>query len=213
MYNVGMTLKFGNFFNNAAKAFFIAAVAASLVFFGWRAATRGAYSRREARQCTMLAASAAATTADALANTEGLLWLVKESGEVVFIADHKKMPRNFMVTITIAPTVSGFTITSHAMSGWNSRTPKSATITASADGLGALCLASFDTAAEEIRYAELAAEESRSLHVEKMADGKNEHIFTFPNERACPVPFKALSAKTTLGGALEEPLYIIAPSH
>lgn len=213
MYNVSMTLKIGNFLNNIAKVFFIVAVIASLVFLGWRAATKRAYSEREEIQCVIFAASAAATAADALANTEGLLWLVKESGQAIFVADHKKMPRNFVVTLTMAPSASGFTVTSKAMSGWNSRAPKSIEITATADGLGGITIESLDALADNAKYAELAVKESRNLLIEKRADGKNEHIFTYPNERPCPVPFKARSAKTTLGGALKEPLYILAPQH
>ncbi len=194
-----MSVKNSSILEQTAKYLLFAAVIASFFFFGWRVATKRAYVEHEKAQCEALAVSASLTAAEALSENAALARLVKELGRAEFVTDHMKMPGNNTVSVTIAAAGGGFTVSSQAASGWNSRSPQSAefSLTLLTSGISYA-----NEADKKIAARLLAAREAAVRNGEA-----KKHIFTFPHERPCPVPFAAAAAKAA--GLSGEPVYIL----
>ena len=199
------------------KVLFAAAVIASLVFFCWRAANKGAYTEHETAQCEAFAVSAAAAAAEALSCDPELAALVRESGKAEFVADHKKMPDNCLISAVITSRGDDFVIETTAASGWNSRSPQKAdfSLTLTPNGIvygDAESEERAARAAELIDSPEMTGSGAENGFVQKIGDflrsilpvketeKRNEHIFTFPHERPCAAPFKVRSERRKYKG-------------
>ena len=180
-----------------AKYMIYAGVLASLVFIGWRIATKGEYERRELAQCEALAVSAAFAACGAL-DDPALAGYVRQNGATEFIIDHMKMPGHNVVSVTITPETEGFTVLARAETNWNSRSPQKYEFTAvKGDG--------------SVEYPKENAAAKAFLALNEYGDRATEKrlTFTFPHELNCPVPFDVIAIKAN--GLHETPLTVLRP--
>jgi len=111
------------------KILFIAAIAASFVFAGFRIVNRSEYIAHETKQCQLLALSAADMLAEKMLNDPAACArLAKDSATLV--TDHMKMKDNFNIELSVKSNDGIIEISSHVKSGWNSRSPQSTDSTA-----------------------------------------------------------------------------------
>lgn len=187
--------------SETAKYLFIAAVAASFVFIGWRIVTKRSYEAQERLQCRVLAASAALSAAEAV-QEPALAASVREEKISEFIIDHMKMPGNYVVKVTIHAEKDGsFKIDSAAATGWNTRSPQDAAFEMKTDGFGKTSFGG----AEEKKLAGVIAALRKD---KKTAFIKNKRlVFTYAFEKPCPAPFEASAAKSS--GFSEEPVVLL----
>ncbi len=145
---------------------------ASLFFIGYRIYTKPAYEAHEKEQARMLAVSALSLFAEKTAK-EPRIWTKFESNENELMIDHMRIRGNWVVKVYFINKGSHIEVLSSVISGWNSRSPRSAEVRAKIyndgrveyeDGEGSRFIA--------------AAIKSGSL----IALGKI-HIFRFPDEQ------------------------------
>lgn len=186
-----------NALETLVKYLIFAGVAASLVFIGWRIATKGEYERRELAQCEALAVSAAFSALDAL-DSPALAAHVRENGATEFIIDHMKMPGHNTVAVTITPEEDRFIVQARAGTSWDSRSPQQAEFSAVKSG-GAV-------------YQKENAMAKAFLMLNEYGDRETEKrlTFTFPDERKCPVPFDVIAIK--VNGLHKTPLTVLRPA-
>lgn len=146
-----------------------------------------------------MAASAALCAADAAAYDPAVALLVKELKSVEYISDHKKMPKNLNVRVSMSSDGKDIAIHSLVSSGWNSRSPQSAEFSAVLDESGKIICGPGENA-EDARIVTEARSKAK-------AEKSDEHLFTFPHERPCPAPFTAKSASVSCFG--EEKVWIL----
>lgn len=176
--------------NATAKYLFIAAVAASFVFFGWRVITKRSYEAQEKLQCEALAASSALSAAEAL-DFPALAETVQKEGRAEFIVDHMKMPGNYVVKVTLAAEKNNaFRITSEASTGWNSRSPQSSVFEIIKSG------AKWTYRSEKDRKFAETIKALKENDATAMLKGKR-LVFTYAFEKPCPAPFSAEAAKSS----------------
>lgn len=183
-----------NVLKKLVKYLIYAGVAASLVFIGWRIATKGEYERRELAQCEALAVSAAFAVCDAL-DGPALAAYVRENGATEFIIDHMKMPGHNVVSVTITPDGDGFSVLARAATNWNSRSPQEAEFSAFKDS--------------GVKYRQENAMAKAFLALNEYGDQETEKrlTFAFPNELKCPVPFDVIAIK--VNGLHDTPLTVL----
>lgn len=187
-----------NALQKIAKYMIYAGVLASLVFIGWRIATKGEYERRELAQCEALAVSAAFAACGAL-DSPALAAHVRENGATEFIIDHMKMPGHNVVAVTITPEAEGFAVHARAETNWNSRSPQKAEFAAVKSGDGV-----------EFQKENAAAKAFLSLNEYGDRATEKRLTFTFPHELHCPVPFDVIAIKAN--GLHETPLTVLRPA-
>jgi glutamate-1-semialdehyde aminotransferase len=111
------------------KILFTAAIAASLIFVGFRIANRSAYRAHETKQCQLLAFSAADMLAEKMLKDPAVCARL-EKDSATLTTDHMKMKDNFNIELSVKDSGGITEITAHVKSGWNSRSPQSADCTA-----------------------------------------------------------------------------------
>ena len=194
-----MSEKRGTFFRIFQKitAFIFAVlVAASVIFFGYRIATKPAYRANEIRQCKLLAVSAVSLLAEATRNSPQI-WDKFGSGDVFLIIDHKRMPGNWVIKAEIKKHGTKTAIFVSAASGWNSRSPQEAAFSAEVgQGDSKHGAITYGEAEAETIAAEIASAKSVPIR------DKEPLPFILPDERkVTPVTITALPEKIT-GGKL-----------
>ncbi|MDO4988063.1 MAG: hypothetical protein Q4E17_03400 [Synergistes sp.] len=184
--------------NLTAKYMFIACIIASLVFCGWRIATKSAYVEHEKKQCSLLAISSVLVAADALGENRALAEYAVSKTKLTFITDHKKFPGNYNITLTFVSDDGGIKIRSEVKSGWNTRSPQSDSFELLRLSDGSISFYGSD----DLRAAQIQKETEHNA-----ASGTSLHIFTFPFDKPCPIQFTAESKN--ISGPDEKPLYIL----
>lgn len=176
--------------SETAKYLFIAAVAASFVFIGWRICTKRSYDAQEKLQCRVLAASAAVSAADALQWLPELTDTVQKERRPQFIADHMRMPGNYVVSVSMTATEGMTRIEASASSGWNSRSPQNEEFVLDTDAGGKRLYKNErdKTLAETLEFLK-EKDETFFLKNKRL-------VFTYPFEKPCPSPFSANAAES-----------------
>jgi len=165
---------------------FALAVLSSFVFIGFRIATKSSYEAHEARQCLLLAVSAANMMAEETSSAPDM-WDRIGRGEITLIIDHKTVPGNWVIKVTAAHRGGFVHIESSASSGWNTRSPQKLTVAAeisTGKDAGRIVYANAPIAKEALDAIRSARESGRTV------------VFRFPNELdICPVTIRAAIAR------------------
>lgn len=164
--------------------FFIAALSVSVVFIAVRIFQKPTYDAREERQCDILAAS---TLMLFIEKTELSpdIWETLSGDEIVLAIDHRAVPGDWNVKLTArrSPDDETIALKAEAASGWNSRSPKSATRYA----------VLFDIKSENLR---ISSREVADFILPDETDAENRVLpFVYLNEQTPPVKIEARITK------------------
>lgn len=116
---------------------FVAALCAAAFLVWGRAADKRDYQAREEKQCDLLAASLLMLFIEKT-ESEPDMWSFLKSDKIIMTLDHRAMPGEWNVRLTVGVSPDGGTVElrADAASGWNSRAPGSAARGALLSGIG-----------------------------------------------------------------------------